>query len=329
MGAYQINEDELDSILNTVPMVIAKAIEELRRLGIIPSNQTQSSNGELSQAPEPVLFILEDSADRLPRFGLRYFDDDGVLVAEGTYNPKHAAARFLGWSLNIYSSRFTAYQIMQSEVQEFVINGAAFMLAQMIGKMHRSLGKSMEFLEEAAQHDWASQLCKNEERYFRTQGKSVHYDKITEVRKELFQREATELRKIWGWGKGGSESQGTISDEQKIKLAQEYPAIFAHWSTLMKLFRERLNRTWRGYAKTPDFFDTPDDLLDQLESLSSTSKVSHLAIEHAGRRVGIYKESQLKPSDVSLRQQGIRATGYSHSRLETFRGEGESLLSQS
>lgn len=109
--------------------------------------------------------------------------------------------------------------------------------------------------------------------------------------------------------RGGSTPEIEISDEQCTKLAAEYPTLHTHWKNVRKWHKEGTN--WRGHA-TLDQPDTPDDLLDKLNSLDPYDRQpATLAHEHAARRCGI-------PANI-----------YSLRHLSRFRQRGQEILGQS
>jgi hypothetical protein len=112
-------------------------------------------------------------------------------------------------------------------------------------------------------------------------------------------------------GRGGSEPEVKISDQQCVLMSRDYPALLTHWKNVRRLRNNDPNGNWRGYAKL-DCADTPDDLLDQLTSLDPyESKPSALAHQHVARRYGV-------PKDV-----------YSLSTLTRLRRRGDNIRSQS
>lgn len=145
----------------------------------------------------------------------------------------------------------------------------------------------------------------------------------TSLLKQRISKINNQLTDAYSIKKGGSESKGIVSDEKKQLLAKEYPAILSHWKDIHTLSRN--GSDWRDKAKTNKFPDTPDDLLNKLES-TDKENISCLAIEHAGRRVGIMKTDGLNQTTTTLRELGIMATGYSRSQLMRFKEEGDTLL---
>jgi hypothetical protein len=137
---------------------------------------------------------------------------------------------------------------------------------------------------------------------------------------------AKEVSKFWQ-----SQNKG-YGNWRKVRLAEEYEAIYSHWKWLNKMSRD--NENWRQYAKAGTFDDTPDDLLYKLENTDRFDKkaventVSELAIEHAGRRVGLIKKSGVSPAVLSQRKNGIRATGYTATQLFIFLKEGRDISAQ-
>jgi hypothetical protein len=125
---------------------------------------------------------------------------------------------------------------------------------------------------------------------------------VAKAEKEAAKKRLPEIR-------GGSDPELEISDEQCTKLAAEYPTLHTHWKEVRRGHKRGGN--WREHAKV-DQSDTPDDLLDKLNSLDPYDRQpATLAHEHAARRCG------------------IPANTYSLRHLSRFRQRGHEILGQS
>lgn len=109
---------------------------------------------------------------------------------------------------------------------------------------------------------------------------------------------------------------------KKVRLFEEYEPIYKHWKMVLLVYKKDGN--WREYAKTNGFEDCPDDLLNKFENTSS-SKLYQIAMEHAGRRVGLLKQTGVKKSALVKRSEGVHITDYTYQQLKGFENEGKKL----
>jgi len=125
--------------------------------------------------------------------------------------------------------------------------------------------------------------------------------------------------------------QGQTRDNwRKLTLAEEYEALYKHWSWLLKMSNDD-SIDWRDYAKAGKFKDTPDDLLSKLLDVdrsnneTTSNKVSEITIEHAARRAGLIKKAGVSEYARNKRKEGIKVSDYSSQQLFTFLKEGREL----
>lgn len=140
-----------------------------------------------------------------------------------------------------------------------------------------------------------------------------------EIKNVLFRDDWETVKELFGIGaRGGSDPRVEVDDKQCEQIAADYPTLLDHWQKTSR--NRKKEKNWRAYA-TIDEPDTPDDLLDRLDTDLPEQNESEgddypnipsaIAHEHAARRVG------------------IKANEYSLSRLKDFRKRGEAILGQS
>lgn len=135
-----------------------------------------------------------------------------------------------------------------------------------------------------------------------------------------------DIRQFWKYqNKLGGKWRNTA-------FAEEYNSVFKHWLLLLKIASDD-SYDLKDYARAGKFKDTPDDLLDNLENMDRSNndqnkKISEIALEHAARRVGIFKKTSVSEHIRNKRKAGIVASGYSPAQLFNFLEEGREVLNK-
>src|SRR5947209_16391068 len=103
---------------------------------------------------------------------------------------------------------------------------------------------------------WRIQNSQNAIQYHAERGNILEKSKDPKLENllKIYTKDVLELWKFQGQ---------TQENWRKLRLAEEYDAVYKHWKRLSKILSEE---DWREYANAGKFQDTPDDLLDKLNN---------------------------------------------------------------
>lgn len=272
-------------------------------------------------SPRVAIFYVGDPPT-IPALYLRFIGAEGP-IAECIFYPFEAIYDFLT------EARADARRLFQStapedEIESIAIDYASEMALMMLDNLHTRVELFTESFPLEVIAQWRIQNIQRLVQHHAERGniKKEKKDLTLENLLGLYNSNVLEL-----WRLQGSRQEY----QRKIRLPEEYDAVYKHWKRLSKLLSEE---GWREYAKLERFQDTPDDLLDKLENSDRTddatvaSRLSELAIEHAARRVGLVKKRGVSEAVIRQRQRGVRATGYTSTQLFIFLKEGRKLREQ-
>lgn len=267
------------------------------------------------------IYYHELSPD-IPRLYLRLVSSR-LPVLDIIFSPYESILAFLGHARD-YVLQLSP-PITDEEKEKAAFGRAFYMTIIMLDSIHRRVESMMDsFTREVVTVGHI--LNRNELQHFRAaRGERLSF-KDDKSLKETLENHSKDLNSFW---KGQAEIYQ--SWQQLYRFAETYPVTYKHWKSLSSLARE--NENWRQYAKAGDFQDTPDDLLDRLQnkidrldSKAADTRLSHLALEHAGRRVGLINTRRFTDAAIKRRKGGIKVTGYTNSQLFNLLEKGQETL---
>ncbi|HEX8397670.1 MAG TPA: hypothetical protein VF644_10150 [Pyrinomonadaceae bacterium] len=262
-----------------------------------------------------VLHIVNDiTKDYTPegtpfvRFRLKSSD---TLMFDSVYFPASAVAKFFT------QARLKADGIFEDEDLRrwFTVQQTILMTAVLLFALYHKLKLSLEITATEVLSNFEENVQKGQDAIESEKGRKTKKTSFKDKRDELFENYKNQVSEFWRTLEEATEMQ------KKVELAEVYPSISKHWKAINTLLQKDFPN-WRDYAKTGEFADTPDDLLEKLWD-TEKEKLSVLAIEHAARRVGLIKPYGVEESVLEARKRGFKATGYSTRRLFSFLEEGE------
>jgi hypothetical protein len=177
----------------------------------------------------------------------------------------------------------------------------------------------MQSITEETINEWYRQENENYREWSSRQGIYVPSieNNVKKARKQIINDHLNEVKTVWDGEKKRFENY------QKFRLAEEYEKLMKHWETISLLYRNK--KDYLGYAKMPNFEDTPDDLLEELKG-SHHRGVSLKAIEHAARRVSLINLECKDEEILNKRKQGFTVTGLSQTTLFKYLSEGRNFI---
>ncbi|MDQ3713974.1 MAG: hypothetical protein M3388_17390 [Acidobacteriota bacterium] len=261
--------------------------------------------------------VLAHKENNLPTVFIR-FVEDGTPLVEAIFYPYLAVDSFWDEVQKFYINA----KLSKEELEEKMISECVYLTVILFNTMRERMTISISWLTNEVINEWYARV-----REYNVQlGYAIPKSEITKTKKQTFQGHNKDIENYW------NHKEESWLNEQYSKLAREYPKILEHWQALGNLSRhfERRDNTidghaWRRYAKPVEYADTPDDLLNELELMNSKD-VWKLAIEHAARRVGLFKVDGVKEEILEKRKQGIMKTGYDSNYLLGFVNKGEKFL---
>lgn len=295
---------------------IRKAIigEELQAL-----SEEEKAHEEFS--PRVAIFYVGDPPT-LPSLYLRFIGAEWP-IAECVFHPYQVIYDFLT-EARAHARRLFQSTAGEDEIESIAIDCASEMTLMMLDNIHKRMELFLESFPLEVISQWRIQNIQHLVQYHAERG-NIKKEKKDPTLENLLGLYHSNILELW-------RLQGLRQEYQrKIRLPEEYDAVYKHWKRLSKLLSEE---GWREYAKIGKFQDTPDDLLDKLEhsdrpdAATVAGRLSELAIEHAARRVGLIKKRGVSEAVIRQRKQGIRATGYTSAQLFLFLQEGRKLREQ-
>jgi hypothetical protein len=204
------------------------------------------------------------------------FIGDETPLANVLFFPIEATWSFLDTARGYYNTPDTT--LSTDEIEKFSFNKAVDMLCLMLRNIHPRIFKTMQSITEETINEWYRQENENYREWESRQGNYVPSveNNVKRVRSNIINEYANEVKTVW------DSEKRRIENYQKFRLAEEYEKLIKHWETISLLYRNR--KDYLGYAKMPNFEDTPDDLLEELQG-SHHRGISLKALEHAARRV--------------------------------------------
>jgi hypothetical protein len=258
-------------------------------------------------------------AGNVPSLYFRFIGDHAA-VAEAIFCPIEAVYSFL-IAARAYARWVSKPGTSEEEIEITAFNRAIDMTLIMIDTIHKRAELMMDSFISEVIAQWRMQNRQNVMHYHAERGNILakRKDRTLETLLKIHARDVLQLWRFQG---------ETLENWRKINLADEYEIIYRHWKRLSKWIGED---EWREYAKAGKFRDTPDDLLNKLENVDRLNetdtefRLSGLALEHAARRVGLIKKRDVSDAVIKLRQEGVRATGYTSTQLFNHLKEGREL----
>lgn len=258
-------------------------------------------------------------AGNVPSLYFRFIGSEAPIV-EALFYPIEAVYSFLT-EARTHARWISKPEVSEEEIEKIAFDRAIDLTLIMIDNFYKRAELMMDSFVYEVIAQWRIENRQRTIKYHAERGNILEKRKDPTL-ENLLESYTKDVLQLWKF-------QGQTEENwRKLRLAEEYEAIYGHWNLLVKILS---NDKWRIYAKPENFQDTPDDLLDKLldidrrDSQTADHKVSELAIEHAARRVGIVKKRDVSQSVIRLRQNGVRATGYTSTRLFTFLKEGREL----
>lgn len=272
-------------------------------------------------SPRVAIHYIGDKGN-IPSLYFRFIGSEAPIV-EAFFYPIEAIASFMAEARS-YARWAANPQDSEEVIEKVAFNYAVDMTLIMIDNFYRRAELMMESFPSEVIAQWRIQNWQNVIQYHAERG-NIMERKKDKTLENLVGLYAKDVLKLWKY-------QGqSYANWRKLQFVEEYDAIYKHWRRLSKMLSED---DWREYAKPGKFKDTPDDLLNKLENTDRADadavdlKLSRLAIEHAGRRVGLIKKHGVDQHVVDQRKEGIKATGYTSAQLFNFLKEGRELKAQ-
>ncbi len=300
--------------------IIEKAFEITKMPTTQPLNEAFAKMNveEKTQEIKTPRILVHKEGD-LPAVFIRFVEDQTPLV-EAIYYPYLAVDSF--W--DTLQTHYKDAPLSKEEIEEKMINDCVHMTVILLNTMYERIMISMSWLTNEVIDEWYKRLRE----FSVQQGRSIPKSEITKMKGRTFQGHNNDIKNYW------KHTEESWLNWQYMELAKEYPKTLEHWQFLGNASRhfERKDNTidghaWRKYAKPVEFADTPDDLLDELEFMRSND-VWKLAIEHAARRIGLFKVDGVKEDILEKRKQKIMKTGYDSGYLLELVKKGSERLVQ-
>jgi len=262
------------------------------------------------------LVTIRNWGNGLKFLNLAYFFS-GFLTVSADYNPTIAILEFLNDARNLLKTRFPQWS--EDRIEKQAEHETLKMTLLLFSRLYPRMNLAMQNLVSEVISIWYKDWLKWEAQVCSESGIKPASVSDTKMLRGLLKDYENDVLKLW------LDVPDRSLEEKKIQLAKEYPSILGHWQKLYNWCR-KVDVDWREYAKAGKFLDTPDDLLNKLED-SSFEKISHLAIEHSARRVGLLKFTQ-DNTVLEKRAKDIKVTGYTPRQLFDFLSEGKVLLGE-
>ena len=259
-------------------------------------------------------------AGNIPSLYFRFIGAEAPVV-EAFFYPIEAVYRFLT-EARAYARWISKPDVSEEEIEKIAFERAIDITLIMIDNFYKRAELMMDSLIYEVIAQWRIENNQRTIQYHAERGNILEKRKDPTL-ENLLNIHAEDVLELW-------KSQGQTEENwRRLRLAEEYEAVYKHWKRLSKMLSEE---DWREYAKAGKFEDTPDDLLnkicnaDRFDGGAVERRVSELAIEHAARRVRLVKKRGVSESVLKLRQEGIKATGYTSTQLFSFLKEGRELI---
>jgi hypothetical protein len=264
----------------------------------------------------PRVMITRDEAG-VPLLVLRIISKDGSWIGEANCNVMNPAGFFAGKAFALVQDlKAAGISMTDDDRRTFVIRKTANMLKSAFDKINDRIEITINSFLEEVYWDWAELWWE----YYAEQNSLQGYKmKRLPIRKQLGKALEAHQDKVESSWK--DDSQETLHDLKKMRLALEYGKTYEHWKEIQRLQIEGKN--WRRYVKAGDMADVTDDLI---EDFTSKDNLSGLALEHAARRAELYNIFDVSDKNLEKRRQGIKVSRYSRAMLFNLKREGEELL---
>jgi len=266
-----------------------------------------------------VLFLGQDG--RVPCLFFRFVGDVSPIV-EAILYPIEPIRSFLAES-RAHFQLLNLTERTQESIEKLARKMAVEMTLIMIDSFSLRSGLMMDSFVWEVMGQWYVQHSKNIRHWTAERGDSIPKGMNPRVKQlaDILQQYARKVSKFW------RHQSETYEGGDKIRLADEYDRLYAHWKILRTISSER---SWREYARA-NHPDTPDDLLEQMENtdrgdgMMISQTVSALALEHAARRAGLIKQRGVSEGVRKQRRAGIKVSGYTSTQLFEFLQQGRQL----
>src|ERR1044072_6110690 len=222
-------------------------------------------------------------AGNIPSLYFRFIGAEAPVV-EAFFYPIEAVYRFLT-EARAYARWISKPDVFEEEIEKIAFERAIDITLIMIDNFYKRAELMMDSLIYEVIAQWRIENNQRTIQYHAERGNILEKRKDPTL-ENLLNIHTEDVLELW-------KSQGQTEENwRRLRLAEEYEAIYKHWKRLSKMLSEE---DWREYAKAGKFEDTPDDLLnkignaDRFDGGAVERRVSELAIEHAARRVRTYQ----------------------------------------
>lgn len=299
------------------PLEEYKALEEYIGYGKeVPYYQLDPELLERLKVPR--VMITSDDFD-VPILVLRIISKDGSWVGEANCNVLNPAGFFAGKALLLlHDLKAAGVSVTDDDTRDFVIRKTANMLKSAFGKINERIETTIKSFLEEVFWDWAELWWEQHAESNSLQGYKMKRLPMKKQLGKVLEAHRDNVESLWN-----DDSEKTLLELKKMRLALEYEKTYEHWKEIQRLQIEGKN--WRRYVKADDMADVTDDLI---EDFTSKDDVSGLALEHAARRAELYNIFDVSDKNLEKRRQGMIVSGYSRATLFNFKREGEDLISK-
>lgn len=322
-----VNNEKAELIINSIPEKDAYTVLDIIEKTIEVMNiKEQLSQEEFAAFTEQERYS-ERTTPRIEKFKLNEklstifirFVGDETPIAEALFYPIEAVWSFLETARE-YAREFQPPPT-DEQIEKFAFDKAVDMFCIMLRNIYPRMMLAMSSLTDETINEWYRQRQENMTFFYSKDGIQLPKPKVTvrQIRSNILRDYGKEIMKVWE-----NEEKNSLK-WQKLRFAEEYEKIYPHWKMLNKICRDFPN--WRDYAKTGEFNETPDDLLNKLED-TEPNRLSELALEHAARKINLIKIHNVSETDLELRKNGILVSGYTSTQLFNFLNEGKQISAQ-
>jgi hypothetical protein len=324
-GIAMENKGKAEIIINFIPEADAYIVLEIIDKTIDLMNiKDHMSNEEFSELSEQEQYFVWTSqvieryrlSEKLSTIFIRFAGDE-TPIAEALFYPIEAVWSFLETAREYYKTPGTT--LSAEEIEKFSFNKAVDMFRIMLRTIHPRVMATIGSMTDETINEWYRQENESFREYYSRQGIIVpdNEPNIKKVQKNIFDDHSREVSSVWERFRKNNENF------QKMRFAEEYEQLKAHWDTISFLYRGK--KDWLGYAKMDGFQDTPDDLLDEMKG-SHHRGMSLKALEHAARRAGLINLNCKDEEILAKRKNNIQASGFAENTLYKYLGEGRTTM---
>lgn len=272
----------------------------------------------LKELNVPRVMITSDETG-VPLLVLRIITKDGWWIGEVVCSVSNAAGFFAGKALALVNEfKAGGASITDEDRRSFIIRKTANMLKSAFTRANARIETMVNSFLEEVFWDWTELWYEYHAEYNSLNGykmKRLHFKKQLSI---VLETHRNEIQTFWN-----DDSQKTLLDWKKMRLALEYEKTYDHWKEIERLQAEGKN--WRRYVKADDMSDISDDLIDDFVNKDD---ISGLALEHAARRAELFNIYEVSDKNLEKRKLGIMVSGYSRASLFNYKREGEKLLAE-